>query len=932
MDKTYQPREIETKIYQSWLEQNAFKTVTHLAQKPYCIMLPPPNVTGSLHMGHAFQQTLMDILIRTHRMQGDNVLWQVGVDHAGIATQMVVENQLFKENKTRYDLGREVFVARVWDWKTESGGTIMQQMRRLGASCDWSRERFTMDQGLSQAVQTAFIRLYEDGLIYRGKRLVNWDPHFKTAVSDLEVVHSEEQGFLYHIRYPLVGSSESLVIATTRPETLLGDMAIAVHPEDERYTHLIGQQVHLPLCDRTIPIIADEYVDREFGTGCVKITPAHDFNDYEVGQRHHLEMRCIFTLDGQVNENAPQAYQGLERFTARKKIVQYLETHGFLADKKPHTLNVPRNERGNTVLEPMLTDQWYVKMAPLAAAALDAVKTGETAFVPADWQNTYFRWLEQIQDWCISRQLWWGHRIPAWHDAAGNIYVGESEVTIRQKYQLDESVMLKQDEDVLDTWFSSALWPFSTLGWPDKTPELEYFYPTMTLVTGFDIIFFWVARMIMFGLYFTKQVPFKTVYIHGLIRDHEGQKMSKSKGNVLDPVDLIDGIDLSSLINKRSSGMMQESLKAKVIKATEKQFPNGIPAFGTDALRFTFSAIASPSRDINFDVKRLEGYRNFCNKLWNAARFILLHIEGLDTVEPVMDQGELEQTRRGDLSTSENIHHYFASRLDQTINAVHEALATYRFDLMAQTLYDFFWNDYCDWYLEFGKVILNDPAFSTQEKAHTRYCLLAMLEKILRLLHPIIPFITEAIWQTLKKPLGIHAESIVHQHYPLPIKMSETRNWRFTEWLQALIMQIRAIRSERNIHPGKLLPLYFEGTPDFETDMAFVYLNALAKIERIAPVHPSLLASAQSFILNANQGTCTFYVGDVIDQQAEKARIVKLLAKIDEDRAKIQAKLDNPDFTAKAPAAVIEKERQRLADFEAQKNLLHKDLSFLKAD
>lgn len=916
MDKNYQPGEIESKIYERWVNKDDFK-LGQYGTDPFCIMLPPPNVTGSLHMGHAFQQTLMDILIRAHRMQGENVLWQVGTDHAGIATQMVVENQLHQQGKTRYDLGREDFVKRVWEWKEESGGTIMKQMRRLGTSADWSRERFTMDEGLSQAVQTAFIKLYEDGLIYRGKRLVNWDPSFKTAVSDLEVVHAEEQGFLYHIQYG------PLVIATTRPETMLGDVAVAVHTQDTRYQHLIGKTIKLPLCEREIPIIADEYVDKEFGTGCVKITPAHDFNDYEIGRRHHLEMRCVLTLDGKINEHAPEAYQGMDRFAARKQILKDLEAQGLLLEKKPHTLNVPRNERGNTVLEPMLTDQWYVKMAPLAEPALNAVKTGEIQFVPQDWQNTYFRWLENIQDWCISRQLWWGHRIPAWYDENGKIYVGESEAAIRSKHP--NLGLLTQDEDVLDTWFSSALWPFSTLGWPDKTTELKLFYPTSVLITGFDIIFFWVARMIMFGLYFTHKVPFKTVYIHGLIRDHEGQKMSKSKGNVLDPVDLIDGIDLQSLITKRGSGMMQESLKAKVIKATEKQFPNGIQAYGTDALRFTFAAIASPTRDINFDVKRLEGYRNFCNKLWNAVRFVMMNREGVNTVEPIMDQGELQQAERGDLSTTENIHNHFANRLDQVINNVHLALTSYRFDLMAQNLYDFFWNDYCDWYLEFCKVILNDPGFSDHEKAHTRYCLLSLLEKILRLLHPIIPFVTEEIWQTIKIPLGITAETLLNQPYPCAVKIDEAHNWKFTEWLQGLIIQIRTIRSERNIHPTKMLPLYVDGTLDFAPDMTMVYLKSMAKVDRIEPMQECHFGASQRFVLDQNKHAATFYLGEVVDLEAEKARVEKELIKLDEEIAKINTKLANPDFAGKAPAAVVEKERQRLVEFETKKTLLQKN-------
>ncbi|MCX7123643.1 MAG: valine--tRNA ligase [Gammaproteobacteria bacterium] len=804
MDKTYLPHDIEARVYAAWQKSDAFKTNVHQDKAPYCIMLPPPNVTGSLHMGHAFQQTLIDIMIRYQRMRGHPTLWQVGTDHAGIATQMVVENQLHQQGKTRYDFGRDAFIKKVWEWKEASGDAILKQMQRLGTSPEWSRSRFTMDEGLSKAVRTAFVKLYQDGLIYRGKRLVNWDPHFKTAVSDLEVIHTEEQGFLYHIAYPYEGGK--LVIATTRPETLLGDAAVAIHPDDTRYQRLLGQMIDLPLCGRQIPIIADDYVDKEFGTGCVKITPAHDFNDYEVGKRHDLPMITIFNLDGTLNDSVPEAYRGMDRFVARKKILKDLEALGLLIEKKPHVLNIPRNDRGNHILEPMLTSQWFVKMDSLAKDALNVVHAGEIKFVPEDWKNTYFRWLENIQDWCISRQLWWGHRIPAWYDEAGKIYVGDDEAAVRAQHQLPDSILLHQEEDVLDTWFSAALWPFSTLGWPDETPDFKLFYPTSVLVTGFDIIFFWVARMIMFGLYFTQKVPFKTVYIHGLIRDNEGQKMSKSKGNVLDPVDLIDGIDLQSLLDKRTASMMQESLKTRAIKATEKQFPNGIQPYGTDALRLTFASIASLSRDINFDVKRLEGYRNFCNKLWNATRFVLMNIGEEAILEPMMDQGEVSQSLQGNLSTTENIHQYFEHRLSQVIQSVQEAVESYRFDLMAQTLYDFFWNDYCDWYLEFCKIILNDGGFREAEKAHARYSLLAMLEKVLRLLHPIIPFITEEIWQTLKKPLGIQSEYLIHQAYP-SVFQAKASDWNFTPWLMELVIQIRTIRAERAVHPGKIFIL-----------------------------------------------------------------------------------------------------------------------------
>jgi valyl-tRNA synthetase len=914
MDKTYLPAEIEARIYARWRKEQQFdtaKTGTHPAAEPFCIMLPPPNVTGDLHMGHAFQQTLMDILVRIHRMQGDPTLWQIGMDHAGIATQLVVENQLHREGKTRYDLGREAFVKRVWDWKNQSGGNILKQMQRLGVSADESRERFTMDEGLSAAVQTAFIKLHEAGLIYRGKRLVNWDPKLKTAVSDLEVIHTQEAGFMYHIRYPLIEHDASIVVATTRPETLLADTAVAVHPDDPRYAHLIGQQLALPLTERTLPIIADESIDREFGTGCVKITPAHDFNDYAMGERHGLPMITLFTLDGHLNAEAPEAYRGLERFAARKKIVADLEHKGFLVDKKPHTLSVPRNERGNTILEPMLTPQWYVKMQSLAAPALHVVETGEIQFVPKDWQNTYFRWLENIQDWCISRQLWWGHRIPAWYDEQGQVFVGENEAQVREKYSLDNTIILTQDEDVLDTWFSSALWPFSTLGWPEKTPDFELFFPTSVLITGFDIIFFWVARMIMFSLFFTGKVPFHTVYIHGLVRDSEGQKMSKSKGNGLDPVDLIDGIDLPSLISKRTASLMQESLAPKVLKMTEKQFPQGIAAYGTDALRFTFAAMASPSRDLNFDVKRLEGYRNFCNKLWNAARFVLMNLDKTPRNDSMMDQGETTQSFSGELSGAENIHAYFDFRLNRCIGQIHEALNTYRFDLMAQHLYDFFWNEYCDWYLELCKVILNNPMIPRDEKAHTHYALLAMLEKILRLAHPIIPFVTEEIWQTLKAPLNLSGETIMHSAYPQPIKMADNLTPPpFTEALQSLITQIRTLRSERNIHPNKSLPLYFEGSFN-DASMMKPYLTALAKVTRIEPLQSTTdLSTAQRF--------GDFYLGDVIDLEAEKIRISKEKLRLETEITRLKTKLSDVNFTQKAPALVVEKERQLLQNLEVE--------------
>lgn len=935
MDKTYQPSEIESRLYQTWLEQDTFKLKpTRPHQKAFCMMLPPPNVTGDLHMGHAFEQTLMDILIRAHRMQGQNVLWQVGVDHAGIATQLVLENQLHQQGKTRYDLGRDAFVDAVWDWKKKSGGNIIQQMHRLGVAADWSRERFTLDPSLSHAVQTAFIQLYRNGLIYRKKRLVNWDPHFKTAISDLEVVHSEEPGFMYFLRYPIVNSRESLVVATTRPETLLGDAAVAVHPQDARYTHLIGKKIALPLTKRLIPIIADEKIDPLFGTGCVKITPAHDFNDHEIAQRHQLPQWIIFTLEGHLNQTVPEPYQGLERFAARKKILADLEAQGLYLEKKPHTLNIPRNERGNTILEPMLTDQWYVNMKPLAEPALQAVQRGEINLVPNEWKNTYYRWLEKIQDWCISRQLWWGHRIPAWYDETGEIYVGESEEAVRAHYHLADTLSLKQDEDVLDTWFSSALWPFSTLGWPAQTQEIQDFYPTSVLVTGFDIIFFWVARMIMFGLYFTQKIPFKAIYIHGLIRDSEGQKMSKSKGNGLDPVDLIDGIDLPSLIEKRTRGLMQESLKPRVTKSTEKQFPNGIQAYGTDALRFTFAAIASPSRDIHFDVKRLEGYRNFCNKLWNAARFLMMNLDSNASLQAssqaTMDQGEALQSQAGTLSAAEYIHEHFESLFQTCIQSIHtqtqsgeatSALETYRFDLMAQNIYQFFWEEYCDWYLEFCKVILNNPLSSADEKSHTRFALFSMFEQILCLAHPIIPFITEEIWQSIKIPLALTEKSILDRPYPTPTPGTKVHSsgslaqqQAFTPKLRALILEIRGIRSQHNIHPSTLLTLYYNspcyGTEPWEIDPNWLkpFLFALGKVDAFIPLKADTdLSTAYQF----NE----YYLNGVINPEAEKERLAKEKRALEIELEQVRIKLSKPDFTEKAPPAIVEKEKMR------QKNL-----------
>ncbi|MCF6765436.1 valine--tRNA ligase [Thiotrichales bacterium 19S3-7] len=902
MDKNYQPKSIESKWYEAWELSGDFKTGNANVAN-YTIMLPPPNVTGTLHMGHGFQQTLMDLLIRYHRMMGDDTLWQVGTDHAGIATQMVVERQLAQENKSRHDLGRDAFIEKIWHWKEQSGDQISKQMKRLGASADWSRERFTMDEGLSNAVKEVFIRLYEEGIIYRGKRLVNWDPKFLTAISDLEVISEEEEGFLWHIRYPLVDSQGYLTVATTRPETMLGDMAIAVHPEDERYQHLIGQEVELPLCDRTIPIIADEYVDKEFGTGCVKITPAHDFNDYEVGMRHELTLLNILTKDAKINTNAPKVYQGLGRFEARKQIIADLEAIALLEKVQPHALKVPRGDRSGEIIEPFLTDQWFMKMDQLAKPAIDVVKTEKVKFVPKNWENTYFEWLNNIQDWCISRQLWWGHQIPAWYDTQGNVYVGTSEVEVREKYRIQADEPLVQDEDVLDTWFSSALWPFSTLGWPNKTDALQKHYPTNVLVSGFDIIFFWIARMVMMGLKFMDDVPFDTVYITGLIRDSEGKKMSKSKGNVLDPVDLIDGIDLDSLIKKRTFGMMQPQLKAKVEKATRREFPEGIQAYGTDALRFTYTALASTSRDINFNINRMEGYRNFCNKLWNAARFVMMNVEN-----QAIAQGDSSMK----LAIAERwIWHQF----NEVVAQSHRHIAQYRFDLLAQVLYEFIWNQYCDWYVELAKASLNSHTITDKDKEVIRYTLVHILEQSLRLLHPVIPFITEEIWQQFKPLTAISDGNLIKQKYPLySNELIDKDADKVIDWLKNVVVEIRTIRAQMNVKPSKHVALILRNAS--EIDKAYAEINdylirSLAKVDQvnIVEVDQEIEASASSVI---GQLEIHIPLAGLIDIEKETNRLMNERDKVLKELARLNGKLSNKNFVANAPEAVVEKEKEKL--------------------
>ncbi|OOR98900.1 valine--tRNA ligase [Haemophilus paracuniculus] len=939
MADRFEASAVEQALYKHWEEQGYFKPSENPNVPSYCIAIPPPNVTGSLHMGHAFQQTLMDTLIRFNRMEGHNTLWQAGTDHAGIATQMVVERKIAaEEGKTRHDYGREAFINKIWDWKAYSGGTISQQMRRLGNSIDWDRERFTMDEGLSNAVKEVFVRLHEEGLIYRGKRLVNWDPKLHTAISDLEVENKESKGSLWHFRYPLANGEKTadgkdyLVVATTRPETVLGDTAVAVHPEDERYQNLIGKTVILPLANREIPIVADDYVDREFGTGVVKITPAHDFNDYEVGKRHGLPMVNVMTLNADIRAEAevigtdgkplatyeakiPADYQGLERFAARKKVVSDFEALGLLDEIKPHDLKVPYGDRGGVPIEPMLTDQWYVSVKPLAEVAVKAVEEGEIQFVPKQYENLYFSWMRDIQDWCISRQLWWGHRIPAWYDEAGNVYVARDEDEVRAKHNLPADLVLKQDEDVLDTWFSSGLWTFSTLGWTgDKAKDaenkmLQMFHPTDVLITGFDIIFFWVARMIMFTMHFVKdengkpQVPFKTVYVTGLIRDEQGQKMSKSKGNVLDPIDMIDGISLDDLLEKRTGNMMQPQLAEKIAKSTAKQFPEGIAPHGTDALRFTLAALASNGRDINWDMKRLEGYRNFCNKLWNASRFVLTN-DKLD-----LSEGEVE------FSLADR---WIESQFNRTVETFRTAISQYRFDLMANAIYEFTWDQFCDWYLELTKPIFFKGT-DAQRRGASR-TLVNVLEKLLRLIHPVMPFITEEIWQKVKGFVGIEADTIMLQKFPQidPLAIDAVAENQIN-FIKEVIVAVRNIRAESNIAPSKGLDLIARNFSAEEVAILTaneVLLKSMAKLDSVKVLENGENAPLSVAKLVAN-GEILIPMAGFINKDAELARLTKEIEKLNGEVARIENKLGNEAFVAKAPEAVIAKEREKMQEYQS---------------
>ncbi len=905
MDKAYSPADIETRIYRRWEELGGFAPSG--TGTPYSIVIPPPNVTGTLHMGHAFQDTIMDALIRYHRMQGFDTLWQPGTDHAGIATQMVVERQLNAEGRSRIALGRDAFVQRVWEWKAQSGGLIANQLRRLGASVDWQRDRFTMDPALSSAVTEVFVRLHGEGLIYRGKRLVNWDPVLKTALSDLEVAAEEEQGSLWHLRYPLADGSGYLVVATTRPETMLGDSAVAVHPDDERYRHLIGRQLRLPLAGREIPIIGDTYVDPTFGSGCVKITPAHDFNDYEVGQRHGLALLNIMTPAGELNDAVPEAYRGLDRFVARERIVADLQSAGLLERVEAHRLTVPRGDRSHAILEPLLTDQWFVRIAPLAGPALEAVEAGRIRFVPDSWAAVYYEWMRNIKDWCISRQLWWGHRIPAWYDSGGRIFVGRSEAEVRAAHSIGASMALRQDEDVLDTWFSSALWPFSTQGWPEATRDLATYYPGSVLVTGFDIIFFWVARMIMMGLKFTGQVPFREVYVHGLIRDHDGQKMSKSKGNVIDPLDIVDGISLADLLAKRTAGLMQPQMKPAIEKATRRQFPQGIAPYGTDALRLSFASLATQSRDLRFDMARVENYRNFCNKLWNAARFVLMNVEGQDL------------NRAGARFSLPD--RWIRARLRTTLERVQAGFTCYRLDLAAAALYEFTWNDFCDWYLELSKAVLQSDGRSEAEKRGTRVTLITTLETLLRALHPLAPFITDEIWMRVRDLAGAAGATVMRAPYPAATDLApDSQAEREMDWVREFILGLRQIRGEMDIAPSRKIDVLLRQPS--ESDRQYLAQNH-GLLERLAGIATlGVLDAGQAGPISAVAllGALEILVpmAGLIDPEAEIERLAKRQHKTDLDISRLQAKLSDEKFAANAPPDIVAKDTQRLAELRTE--------------
>ncbi|WP_374257421.1 valine--tRNA ligase [Aquabacterium sp.] len=928
--KSFEPGPIEAKYGPQWEQRGLYKPTLDESKPSFCIQLPPPNVTGTLHMGHAFNQTIMDSLTRYHRMKGHNTLWIPGTDHAGIATQIVVERQLQEKGQTRHDLGRKNFVAKIWEWKEQSGSTITQQMRRMGDSVSWEHEYFTMDDKLSKVVSETFVRLYEEGLIYRGKRLVSWDPILKSAVSDLEVESEEEDGSMWHIRYPIEGSDETLVVATTRPETMLGDTAVMVHPEDERYKHLIGKLVKLPITGRLVPVIADEHVDKEFGTGVVKVTPAHDTNDYQVGQRHNLPMITIFTLEAKVVSHLteiPEAYRGLDRFVARKALVAQLEAEGLLVEVKKHKLMVPRCARTGQIIEPMLTDQWFVAMTKpgaqgksIAEQAIEAVESGDVKFVPENWVNTYNQWMKNIQDWCISRQLWWGHQIPAWYGSNGEIFVArnEDEARTRAKAAGYEGE-LTRDEDVLDTWYSSALVPFSTLGWPEQTKEMDLFLPSSVLVTGYDIIFFWVARMIMMTKHFTGKVPFKHVYIHGLVRDAQGNKMSKSEGNVLDPVDLIDGIALAPLLDKRTTGLRKPETAPKVRKATEKEFPEGIPGYGADALRFTFAALASLGRAVNFDSKRCEGYRNFCNKLWNATKFVLMNTEGQDCGLNLDKQpGQCAATGYLDFSPADR---WIVSELQRVEAAVAQGFAEFRLDNVANSIYQFVWDEYCDWYIEIAKAQLNAAKDTGNDAAAraTRRTLIRVLETVLRLLHPITPFITEELWQVVAPVAGRKAadsdDTIVVAAYPqadLSKVCAESDAWMAK--LKALVGTARNLRGEMNLSPAERVPLLTTGDAAF-IEQAAPIVKALGKLSEVKLLDEAAFAAATAMAPVAVQGEARLALHVEIDVEAEKARLSKEIARLEGEIAKAQGKLSNESFVARAPAAVVEQEKARVADF-----------------